>query len=395
MEDTNVWRQHLTEARIARFQEFAKDKETPFLILDVGCVEERYDELKSLLPQAHIYFAVKANPQDELLSALVTRGSNFDVASRYEIDQIIALGVDPSRISFGNTIKKERDIAYAYEKGIRLFTTDSESDVEKLARSAPGSRVMFRLLLDSSGAADWPLSRKFGAHPDVLFGLIQKAKELGLDPYGVSFHVGSQQRDIGQWDSAIALCRYLFDSLREVGIRLRAINLGGGFPAHYIQPTADTKDYAELIHRYITEDFGDDSLDIILEPGRSIAGDAGMIVTEVVLVSRKSETIDVRWVYLDIGKFSGLIETLGEAIKYPIIVEGKEGDMDISEVILAGPTCDSADILYEDFKYVLPNSLKEGDRINIFSTGAYTTSYSSVNFNGFPPLKVYILRRDE
>jgi ornithine decarboxylase len=261
--------------------------------------------------------------------------------------------------------------------------------VEKLAQHAPGSKITFRLLLDGEGA-DWPLSRKFGAHPDMIYHLIKEAKKAGLVPYGVSFHVGSQQRDIGQWDSALARCRYLFDALRTDRITLQAINLGGGFPAKYIQPTASTGEYARLIKRYLKEDFGDDELEIILEPGRSIAGDAGIIFSEVVLISQKSETQDVRWVYLDVGKFTGLIETLGEAIKYPIFVEGKDRAKKTSPVILAGPTCDSCDILYEDFKYLLPDSLKEGDRVNIFSTGAYTTSYSSVNFNGFPPLSVHI-----
>lgn len=391
MDNSELWRENLTEARIARFREFAKDKQTPFLVLDLDIIAERYNELQSLLPSAKVFYAVKANPQDEVLQTLAACGSSFDIASRYEMDQALSLGVKPDRISFGNTIKKEEDIAYAYSKGIRLYTTDSESDVEKLARSAPGSKVVFRLLLDSSGEADWPLTRKFGAHPDMLYGLIKLAKEKGLDPYGISFHVGSQQRDVGQWDSAIALCKYLFESLRQDDIRLRAINLGGGFPAHYIQPTAETKDYAEQITRYLKEDFGEEELDIILEPGRSIAGDSGMIATEVVLIANKSETLNTRWVYLDVGKFNGLIETLDEAIKYPILVEGQHDTDDVGEVVLAGPTCDSADILYENFKYTLPNSLKEGDRLSFFSTGAYTTSYCSINFNGFPPLKVYIL----
>lgn len=377
--------------KLSRLRAFSKDKETPFLVIDLAQVRKSYTELHDLMPTARIYYAVKANPHDEVISELAKCGSCFDVASRYEIDQLFQLGVDASRMSYGNTIKKEHDIAYAYEKGIRLYTTDSESDVEKLARSAPGSSVVFRLLLDSGSGADWPLSRKFGAHPDILFSLIKKANDLGLNPYGISFHVGSQQRDIGQWDSAIALCRYLFEALQNVGIHLKAINLGGGFPAHYINPTASAKKYTRLIQRYLKEDFGNENLEIILEPGRSLVGNAGMMVTEVVLVSKKSETQDVRWVYLDVGKFNGLIETIDESIKYPIYVENKENDTDLSEVILAGPTCDSYDILYENYKYMLPNTLAAGDRVNIFTTGAYTLSYCSVNFNGFPPMRAYIL----
>ena len=118
------------------------------------------------------------------------------------------------------------------------------------------------------------------------------------------------------------------------------------------------------------------------------------MVSEVVLVANKSETDDTKWVYLDVGKFNGLIETIDEAMKYPIFVEGKEDETKTSEVILAGPTCDSYDTIYEDYKYKMPDSLKAGDRLNIFTTGAYTLSYCSVNFNGFPPLKMYILPED-
>lgn len=384
---------HLSDREFRRLRDFAAGKETPFLVIDLAKVGKRYDELKRYAPKAKIYYAVKANSLDSVILTLAARGASFDVASVYEIDQLLRLGISPERMSYGNTIKKAKDIAYAYACGIRLFATDSFSDVEKLAKHAPASRVMFRLLLDGEGA-DWPLSRKFGAHPDMVFKLILRARELGLSPYGVSFHVGSQQRDIGQWDNAIALCRYLFDSLKEEGIKLKALNLGGGLPAHYLNPTPETKEYMQSIRRYLQEDFPKENLELILEPGRSIAGDVGVIIAEVVLISKKSETQDTRWVYLDIGRFGGLIETLDESIKYPLFAERETGGEAMSEVILAGPTCDSYDILYEHFKYKLPDNLKEGDRIYILSAGAYTASYSSINFNGFPPLRVYVLEDD-
>lgn len=392
--ESNGRSKYLSNKEFKRLRDFSANKETPFLIIDLDKAVKRYDELALNAPEAKIYYAVKANPLDEVLVALAKRGSYFDVASIYEIDQLFRLKISAERISFGNTIKKERDIAYAYKKGIRLFATDSLSDVEKLARNAPGSSVMFRLLLDGEGA-DWPLSRKFGAHPDMILKLILKARDLGLSPYGLSFHVGSQQRDIGQWDNAIALCRYLFDSLNGGGIKLKALNLGGGLPAHYLKPTQETREYMRSIKRYLEEDFPNENLELILEPGRSIAGDIGTIVSEVVLISKKSEAQDTRWVYLDIGKFGGLIETLDESIKYPLFAEKDTGKKKSSEVILAGPTCDSYDILYENYKYKLPDNLKEGDRIYILSTGAYTSSYCSVNFNGFPPLRSYVLKNDK
>ena len=378
---------YMSKKNFERIKEFAQDKETPFLVVDLKKVEEKYDELLDSLPFAKIYYAVKANPLEEVLRMLVRKGSCFDIASVYELDHILSLGASPDRVSYGNTIKKSRNIAYAYSKGVRLFATDSESDLRKIAKNAPGSRVFFRILTDGSGA-DWPLSRKFGAHPDTIFKLILLAAKLGLEPYGISFHVGSQQRDIGQWDNAISTCKYLFDCAEAEGITLKMLNLGGGFPATYISPTHETSVYAAEIIRFLKEDFGEELPEIILEPGRFMAGDAGVLVTEVILISKKSEANQYSWVYLDAGKFGGLIETLDESIKYPIYSE-KTGP--VQETILAGPTCDSMDILYENEKYALPASLEEGDRLYFFTTGAYTQTYSSVCFNGFPPLKAYVL----
>jgi len=370
-----------------KITKFCSKKETPFLVLDLNKVDEKYDELTGAFPFSKIYYAIKANPHDEVLKLLAGKGSCFDVASTYELDQIMALGVGPERLSYGNTIKKSRDIAYAFSKGVRLFATDSEDDLNKIAKNAPGSRVFFRLLTDGSGA-DWPLSRKFGAHQDVTIKLIEMASKLDVEPYGVSFHVGSQQRDIGQWDNAISACRYIFDWAKEMGISLKMINMGGGFPASYQDPNLDFSVYRTEITRFLKEDFGDEFPEILIEPGRSMVGDAGILVGEVVLVSQKAEYNQYVWVYLDVGKFGGLIETLDEAIKYPIFIDKKGKAM---EAILAGPTCDSMDILYENFKYTIPDTTEEGDRVYFFTAGAYTASYSSIEFNGFPPLKTYIL----
>ena len=219
--------------------------------------------------------------------------------------------------------------------------------------------------------------------------LLVLARDLGLEPYGLSFHVGSQQRDIGAWDAAIGKIKIIFDRLKEEkDIKLKMLNMGGGFPANYISRTNDLATYAAEITHFLKEDFGDDFPEIILEPGRSLCSNAGILVSEVVLVSRKSHTSLHRWIYTDVGKFSGLIETLGEAIKYPIYTE-KQGAME--EAVIAGPTCDSADIMYEDHKYELPLNLDIGDRLYWFSTGAYTTTYSAIEFNGFPPLKQYLI----
>ncbi|WP_028240242.1 type III PLP-dependent enzyme [Stutzerimonas azotifigens] len=372
-----------------RMKQFAEQHETPFVVIDTQIISQSYDELVKNFPFAKIYYAVKANPAIEITELLRDKGSNFDIASIYELDKVMSTGVTADRISYGNTIKKSKDIRYFYEKGVRMFATDSEADLRNIAKAAPGSKVYVRILTEGSNTADWPLSRKFGCQTDMALDLLILAKQLGLVPYGVSFHVGSQQRDIDVWDAAIAKVKVIFERLKEEdGIVLKMINMGGGFPANYIAKTNDLNTYADEIIRFLKDDFGDDLPEIILEPGRSLIANAGVLVSEVVLVSRKSRTAVERWVFTDVGKFSGLIETMDESIKFPIWTE-KKGEME--EVVIAGPTCDSADIMYEHYKYGLPLNLASGDRLYWFSTGAYTTSYSAVEFNGFPPLKAYYI----
>jgi len=384
---------HFPVARFISLEKFIRLKErtagieTPILVVDLDLIKAKFLELQATLPYSQIYYATKANPLPEILSMMDKIGASFDVASRYELDLLLSLGISPDRMSFGNTIKKKKDVAYFFQKGIRLFATDSEYDLLNIAEVAPGSKVFFRILTEGTGA-DWPLSRKFGSHPDMIFRLILKAAELGLVPWGISFHVGSQQRDIGQWDDAISRCKYLFDAVAEEGVELKMINLGGGFPANYVDPTLDFNQYAEEIGRFLKEDFGDHIPQIIIEPGRSLVADAGVIISEVVLISRKSKNNIYPWVYLDIGKFGGLIETIDESIKFPIYFD-KAGLCE--EIILAGPTCDSMDILYEHYKYKMPDTVVPGDRVYIFTAGAYTQTYSSNYFNGFPPLRAITL----
>ncbi len=357
--------------------------DTPLLVVDLDVVANNYRALRRYLPIADVYYAVKANPAPEILKLLTGLGSSFDTASRGEIEMVLAAGASSERISYGNTIKKQRDIAWAFEQGVRLFAFDSEAELRKLAESAPGARVFCRILMTCEGA-DWPLSRKFGCEIDMAKDLLIMARDLGLEPYGVSFHVGSQQTQLDQWDVAVGKTAMLFSALNEAGVELKMVNIGGGMPAKYKSEVAGIDAYANAIMRAMTDNFGNNLPKMIIEPGRSMVGDAGVIEAEVVLISKKSKTDDVRWVYLDIGKFGGLIETLDEAIKYRIQVPERNGPS--APVVLAGPTCDSADIMYEKTRYRLPLSLKVGDKVRILSTGAYTTTYSSVNFNGFKPL---------
>ncbi|MBV9954122.1 MAG: type III PLP-dependent enzyme [Pseudolabrys sp.] len=373
--------------RIVRFLA-EHSPETPCLVVDLDVIAHAYEALRWHLPLARIYYAVKANPAAEIVAMLERKGANFDVASRGEIELCLNCGISPDRLSFGNTIKKERDIAFAYEAGVRLFAFDSIHELEKLGRAAPGAHVFCRILV-TCGGAEWPLSRKFGCAPNMALDLLRKARDLGLDPYGVSFHVGSQQTDVGQWDGAVGAAAQMFWALAEADINLRMVNIGGGFPAHYCRDVPGIDRYAQAVMAAITRHFGNDLPEIIIEPGRSLVGDAGVIQSEVVLISEKGGVDGRRWVYLDVGKFNGLAETMDESIKYRLVTPDRGGSS--GPVILAGPTCDSADILYERTEYRLPLGLRVGDKIEILSAGAYTASYASVGFNGFSPIRTYCI----
>ena len=372
--------------KIARFLAERRPA-TPCLVVDLDVVKQNYLDMRRALPDAQIYYAVKANPAPEILALLVKLGSRFDTASVAEIQMALDAGAKPEHLSYGNTIKKQADIARAFQMGVRLYAFDSEAELKKIAIAAPGSQVFCRVRTSGSGA-DWPLSLKFGCDIEMAETLIRQTPALGLVPVGVSFHVGSQQRDPKQWDTALSQVAGMFRRLEADGINLTLVNLGGGFPTKYRKEVPTVGQYGSAIRRSLIRHFGNRLPNTIIEPGRGMVGNAGIIQTEVVLISRKSANDNRRWVYLDIGKFGGLAETMDEAIQYPI-TSTRTGPTEA--VILAGPTCDSVDVMYEKADYQLPLSLEIGDKLEIKATGAYTTTYSSVAFNGFQPLESYYI----
>jgi ornithine decarboxylase len=358
----------------------------PCLVVDLDIVRENYQAFAKALPDSRIFYAVKANPAPELLALLVSLGSCFDTASVAEIEMVLAAGATPERISFGNTIKKERDVARAHALGVRLFAVDCKAEVEKIARAAPGAKVFCRFLFGCAGA-EWPLSRKFGCDPEMAVDVLDHAQRLGLEPCGVSFHVGSQQRRTAAWDEALKSAAAIFRACADRGINLSMVNLGGGFPTKYLREVPAVEAYGRSIFRALRRHFGNRIPETIIEPGRGMVGNAGVIEAEVVLVAKKSERDQTRWVYLDIGKFGGLAETMDESIRYAIRTP-HDGD-EVGPCVLAGPTCDSADVLYEKRPYDLPISIEIGDKVLIEGTGAYTATYAAVAFNGFAPLRTY------
>lgn len=360
---------------------------SPLLVIDLDHVAERYVALADLVPDIAIYYAVKANPLPEVLRLLVALGASFDVASIGEVDQCLAAGADPGRLSFGNTVKKASAIRGAYERGVRRFAFDADGELDKLLAEAPGSLVFCRILCDGFGAA-WPLSRKFGCAPAMARELLLRAGRGGMR-LGASFHVGSQQFDVTAWDRALALVADLRAELRAEGFELDLVNLGGGLPATYREDAPPIAAFTDAITLAVNRRLGPmRPREVMLEPGRHLVADAGVLRSEVVTVARKSAMETHRWVYLDVGMFSGLAEVMDEAIRYRIS-SSRTGPM--GPVVVAGPTCDSADILYQHVDYQLPLDLAAGDEVILHSVGAYSTTYSTIGFNGFDPLDVEVL----
>ncbi|GAA1288505.1 type III PLP-dependent enzyme [Saccharothrix xinjiangensis] len=364
---------------------------TPCLVVDLPAVGAGYRRLRELFPAADLYYAVKANPAHEVLRLLAGLGASFDVASPVEVELCLRAGAHPDRLSYGNTVKKRSDVARAHALGVRLFTVDSEPDLVNVAAAAPGADVLCRIFAEPP-ASSTPFGRKFGCDPELAGPLLRRAARLGLRPRGLSFHVGTQQLDPGAWEHGIATAARLAAELAASGIPLTALDLGGGFPAGYRDGAPPLAEYAAAIEASLDRHFGAARPALAIEPGRSVVADAGILRSEVVLVSRKAYHHAHRWVYLDVGRHNGLTETEDEFIAYDLLTAHDGGPT--GPVVLAGPTCDGDDVLYERTTYHLPVDLAPGDHVDVLAAGAYTASCATVGFNGFAPLPTHHIGAD-
>jgi ornithine decarboxylase len=353
---------------------------TPYLELDVPAAVTRYRRLTAAFPGTAVHYAVKANPEQALLRALVAAGSRFDVASPGEVVAVLDAGAEPWQLVYSNPVKRRADIAFAARLGVKLFVTDSIEETQKIAAAAPDAGVLCRITTTGAGS-DWSLSRKYGCRPGEAIHILRSAAGVGLDPAGISFHVGSQQRDPEAWGAPIAASARIFELLHREGLDPWLLDLGGGFPARLANDCPPLQLYAAAIERHLRREFGNERPRVIIEPGRSVVGDAGTLVATVLGVVRRGDT---RWVYLDAGVFSGLVETLDEAIRYRLTTSADGGPA--GPCVLAGPTCDSVDVLYQRNPVELPLALGEGDTVLLHAAGAYSSCYSTVGFNGFAPL---------
>jgi len=353
-------------------------RETPYLTIDLGRVRKNFRALRTVLPDASIRYAVKANPAGPILRLLAAEGASFDVASIGEIEACATVGIDGSLLAFGNTIKTPSTVGVAYARGVRRFAFDTEDGLTGIAENAPGSVVECRIA-PAFPSSVTPFGHKFGCAPAEAADMLIRARRLGLRPEGVCFHVGSQQVDVAAWELGIRYAAEIFAAVDG----LTTINVGGGFPIVYAADVPSLDAIGDTVAAALRRYFGGDRPQLAVEPGRAIVGTAGTIHCQVVSV--RIGTDGRRWVYLDIGRYGGLAEAENEYIRYRLRT-GRDDDP-TDDAVLAGPTCDGDDVLYQ--KYPLPVTLVSGDRVEIDHAGAYTASYASVSFNGFDPLPTY------
>ena len=363
----------------SKFRERIREVETPSLLIDLDGVKGRYVQIRYHLPEVNVYYAVKANDHVDVLKALAEVGSGFEVASIRELEKVLSLGVPSERIISSNPVKPEEFIDFAYQKGVNRFAVDSYAEADKIARVAPRARVYVRIVVPNEGS-EWPLSRKFGVDEETALSILEYAREKGLVPVGITFHVGSQCNNLRNWFIAIRNSSRLWEMARRKGLRLQVLNMGGGIPVRYMQESLKIEDIAYYVRGLLRKYFPTPPYELQVEPGRGIVGDQGLLVAKVI---GKAKRGDENWLYVDTGVFNGLAEALG-GIRYPVYVE-REGDL--KEWVVGGVSCDSMDVIAK--RIYLPEP-EVGDRIYFLSTGAYTTVYAS-EFNGFPKPRIIAL----
>lgn len=354
------------------------DLEPPYLLMDKAKVRQKVHSIGKNIRNSEVYYAVKANPDIETLRLINSTGIGFEIASEGEMSVLESIGVTSDRMITSNPIKTFRFLRMAAESGVNYFSYDSEAEVRKMRDYTPGANVYVRLTVPNEGS-EWPLSKKFGVEVEEAEELLVLAKKKGLNPVGITFHVGSQCTNKYNWNSALDKAKDLWDRAEKAGIRLSLLNIGGGYPIRYTKDVVSVAAIEKNINRAIYQKFPKKTR-ILIEPGRSVVGDAGIFVTKVI---GKTSRGDEKWLSIDVGVFNGLMESIG-GIKYSYVVEGSK---DIRKWTLAGPSCDSIDVIEKNI--LLPEPAI-GNYILILSGGAYTISYAS-EFNGFSVPKTILI----
>lgn len=360
------------------------DAPTPFLVMDSKTIVDKYESLHAGLPDAKVHYAVKCNPDKNILMKLKSVGSHFEIASEKELNRLTEIGVDPADVIFSNPTKIPSHIANTYKQGLKRYAFDCVGEIKKLAKYAPGCEVYLRVSVSNRGSVV-PLANKFGAHPNQAIDLLEMARDFGLRPIGFAFHVGSQAENIQAWDIAFEAMGSLYEQAKEHDFDLSILNIGGGYPVHYSMKVPTIQVITEHINKSVKK-YGLQDLELWSEPGRYLVGEAGVMATTVI---GRAVRGNHEWLYLDVGRFNGLAELFeSEELRYPVISSKdmmKSTEKLKKEFTLTGPSCDSFDTIFHDVP--INAAIQEGDRLYLGTAGAYTSVYAS-EFNDFPMPKI-------
>ncbi|MEO0162613.1 MAG: type III PLP-dependent enzyme [candidate division WOR-3 bacterium] len=361
-------------------QNLVRKHNTPLFLISKSKLLNQLKRFQTLLPRVKPFYAVKSNSHPFILQTFADAGIGFDVASIQEMKTLLDMGVTPERMIFANTVKTPEALKFAAANKIDLMTFDNEYELNKIARYAPGAKVLVRIKVPNVGSMV-ELSLKFGAEPPDAIPFLIKAIRLGLKPVGVSFHVGSQNTHIENYLDALEIASIIFKDAQLKKIPLEILDIGGGFPIKHFDYEKDLfAQTAGSINKELNRLFPD-NIQIIAEPGRVLCGPAGILVMRVI---GKSIRNNKHWYYLDDGVYGSLSGIVYDHCKYQYKVL-KKGVTQITT--LAGPTCDSFDIISTSEE--LPE-LDIGDIVYVENIGAYSWA-TATNFNGLPPAKVVII----
>lgn len=353
---------------------------SPLMVIDKNALLAEYQRFRRLLPRVRLFYAIKANPHGDIIQALAEQGSCFDCASEGEMRHVLAQGVSPDRIIFANTVKRPEALEWAKKNRVNLVTFDNEPELYKIAKHAPGTRVLARLKVSNLGSIV-ELSLKFGADQDQIVPMLLKARGLGLKAEGISFHVGSQCTNIDNYLRAFEAVSDIQEEAEKAGLKIKMINIGGGFPIkHFRSDTHSLETFAGRLRRELDRLFPKD-IDIIAEPGRALAGPSGMLICRVIGRSIRNNK---NYYYLDDGVYGDFSGIVFDHCKYEFRTLTTTQKF-LS--ILAGPTCDSFDTI--SVSEELPE-LDVGSVVYVPNIGAYSCA-SALTFNGIPPAKVIVV----
>jgi ornithine decarboxylase len=354
------------------------DMPTPYLVTDLDAIARRHAAFEAALPGVRTHYAMKCNPSPEILRTLADRDAGFEIASLGELRMLQTIGVDPADVLYSNPVKPPAHIAEAHQAGLWRFSFDSPNELAKIAEEAPGAAVYVRLRVDDTNSV-FPLSRKFGTDVEDAYDLMLLAKRLGLRPYGVTFHVGSQCTNAKAWHDAIGDAGELMNMLLADGIELEMLDLGGGFPARYLEDVPTIDEIGTVVTSAVASLLPYAPSLLVAEPGRHLVAESSVMAATV--IGRETRGGE-HWLYVEVGVYNGLMEVLQTPGGWDFPMWTSRPGTDTLSYTVTGPSCDSTDTIA--YNVPLPAGLEVGDVVYLGSTGAYTLAYAS-HFNGFPP----------